>query len=48
MELVRHSGREQLPSCEQELAHNAEAVRRYPYFFRPWDFVLTRFLDANR
>lgn len=34
MELVRHSGREQLQSCEQNLAYNAEVVRRYPYFFR--------------
>jgi hypothetical protein len=34
MEPVRHFGREQAQSCEQELAYIAELVRRYPYFFR--------------
>jgi hypothetical protein len=38
MEPVRHSGHESAESCEQELAYNAEAPRRYPYFFQPYAF----------
>jgi hypothetical protein len=38
MEPVRQYNRDSAESCEQELAYNAEALRRYPYFFRPYAF----------
>ena len=47
---VDHSGRKQAASCEQELAYIAEEVRRYPYFFRTYDFCPIRLSvpDCNR